>query len=89
MPTYDEIASFSEESAILELLLRHIYPNAAPDLDTLDFETLGKLADAAEKYHIFSVMEICRLHMKYLSSTLVSNITVDDAFQRIRKKSPP
>ena len=37
-----------------------------PDMDALDFATLERLADAAEKYHIFSAMEICRLHMKYV-----------------------
>ncbi|KZV74950.1 hypothetical protein PENSPDRAFT_155898 [Peniophora sp. CONT] len=59
-----EIVKFSEDSEVLELVLQYVYPNVLPDLGRISFELLKRLADAAEKYHIFSAMEICRLHMQ-------------------------
>lgn len=64
IPVSDEIVPFPEKAKILELLLQHIYPDTTPDMDGLEFPVLLLLADAAEKYHIFNLMEICRLHMK-------------------------
>lgn len=60
----DEVVRFSESAEVLELLLQFIYPNATPELEQLPFDTLSRLAEASEKYHIFSAMEICRLYMK-------------------------
>ncbi|KZV74943.1 hypothetical protein PENSPDRAFT_572392 [Peniophora sp. CONT] len=64
VPVNDEVVKFLESSEVLELLLQFIYPNTSPDLEHLPFEILSDLAEASEKYHIFSAMEICRLHMK-------------------------
>lgn len=57
-------ATLSESSNILDLLFQHVYPQAHPQLDKVDFDVLADLAEAAEKYQVYSAMEVCRLLMK-------------------------
>lgn len=56
--TNDEAVLLSEDSSTLELLFRFIYPSRHPDLEYLKFEPLALLAEAAEKYEIFSAINI-------------------------------
>ncbi|KAJ7114177.1 hypothetical protein C8R43DRAFT_961418 [Mycena crocata] len=62
--TSDEIVSLSESSATLELLFQFIYPRRHPALDEIPFSDLASLAEAAEKYQVFSAMNICRIRMR-------------------------
>ncbi|KAJ7473304.1 hypothetical protein FB451DRAFT_1248958 [Mycena latifolia] len=62
--TNGEIVSLSEDSVTLELLFQFIYPRRQPVLDNIRFENLSALAEAAEKYQVFSAMSVCRLHMR-------------------------
>ncbi|KZV63400.1 hypothetical protein PENSPDRAFT_211745 [Peniophora sp. CONT] len=59
-----ESVRLEETAQVLELLLLHIYPDPAPDLDKESFPTICALAEAAEKYQLALAMEICRLHLK-------------------------
>jgi hypothetical protein len=60
MPDYQ----LSETSAVLDLLFQFCYPERQPDLDSIDFDNLTKLAEAAEKYKVFSAMNICKIAMR-------------------------
>ncbi|KAG6887764.1 hypothetical protein C0992_010834 [Termitomyces sp. T32_za158] len=61
--TEKKIVSLSEDAWTLENLFPYIYPVRYPDINALSFEDLSKLAEAAEKYQVFSVMHICKLRM--------------------------
>ncbi|KAJ7114181.1 hypothetical protein C8R43DRAFT_961423 [Mycena crocata] len=52
------------ESSTLELLFQYIYPRRHPALDDITFSDLASLAEAAEKYQVFSTMNICRIPMR-------------------------
>ncbi|KAG6884331.1 hypothetical protein C0993_012081, partial [Termitomyces sp. T159_Od127] len=58
-----EIVSLHEDASTLENLFPYIYPLRYPDIDILQFQDLSKLAEAAEKYEIYSVMHVCKLRM--------------------------
>ncbi|KAJ7029720.1 hypothetical protein C8F04DRAFT_1115722 [Mycena alexandri] len=62
--TRDEVVPLSESASTLELLFQFIYPRRHPALDEIAFTDLGALAEAAEKYQVFSAMNICRIRMK-------------------------
>ncbi|KAI0710372.1 hypothetical protein C8Q72DRAFT_799350 [Fomitopsis betulina] len=59
----NEVVLLTEDSATLELLFQYMYRQPQPDITELPFERLSKLAEAAEKYRVFSAMEICRIMM--------------------------
>ena len=60
----DEIVQLSETEDILELLFQFCYPKRPPSLQSLDFETLSRLAEAVEKYQIYNTLETCRILME-------------------------
>ncbi|KAJ7684121.1 hypothetical protein DFH06DRAFT_1154795 [Mycena polygramma] len=62
--TRGEIVPLSESAATLELLFQFIYPRRHPGLDQIAFADLAALAEAAEKYQVFSAMNICRIRMR-------------------------
>lgn len=65
----NEVVLLTEDSATLELLFQYMYRQPQPDITELPFERLSKLAEAAEKYRVFSAMEICRIMMMCVSFT--------------------
>lgn len=60
----DDALKLEEDSEVLELLFQHVYPGDISAMDDISFELLSRVSDAAEKYRIKVVMEICRLHMR-------------------------
>ena len=60
----DEIVQLSETADILELLFQFCYPKRPPSLQSLNFETLSRLAEAVEKYQIYNTLETCRILME-------------------------
>ncbi|KAJ7664099.1 hypothetical protein B0H17DRAFT_1092315 [Mycena rosella] len=62
--TNGEIVTLSESSVTLELLFQFIYPRRHPTLDDIPFDHLSALAEAAEKYQVFSAMSLCCLYMR-------------------------
>ncbi|EGO29275.1 hypothetical protein SERLADRAFT_377903, partial [Serpula lacrymans var. lacrymans S7.9] len=59
MSTRDEIVDLSESSEVLELLFQYMYPQRQPSLSGLQFSLLDSLANTAEKYQVYSALEIC------------------------------
>jgi len=54
----------SETSSVLELLLQYLYPGPQPSLKKVEFIDLAGLAEAAQKYEVWSAMEVSKLHMR-------------------------
>jgi len=63
-----EIVDLTEDSAVLDLLFQFMYRRPQPDLHALEFKTFAGLAEAAEKYVMYSALTLCRLKMEdYIS----------------------
>lgn len=62
----DEIVHLTETAEVLELLFQFIYPQRQPNLKLIEFAVLSDLAEAAEKYQVFSAMETCKTSMGYV-----------------------
>jgi hypothetical protein len=63
-PSSSEMLEMLETSAVLELLLQYMYRQPQPDLRQVKFFDLAGLAEAAEKYQVYSAIEICRVMME-------------------------
>lgn len=59
-----ETVHLSESSAVLGLLLQYMYRQRQPDLTHVEFRILADLAEAAEKYEVYSAMTVCSMHMR-------------------------
>ena len=66
--TYGEVVVLSENASTLELLFQYIYPQHHPELRNISFEDLASLAEAAEKYGIYSAMIVSKIRMRYLTT---------------------
>ncbi|KAJ7816227.1 hypothetical protein B0H14DRAFT_2374717, partial [Mycena olivaceomarginata] len=62
--THNEVVDLTEDSATLELLFQFTYPQRHPTLENASFEILEPLAEAAEKYQVFSAMNICHIRLR-------------------------
>jgi len=50
---------------VLDLLLQYMHRQRQPDLTDVEFPILADLAEAAEKYEVYSAMTICNVHMRF------------------------
>ena len=62
----EEIVPLSEDSAVLDLLLQYMYRQPQPDLRNVRFSTLEALAEAAEKYQVYSATTVCNIFMRFV-----------------------
>ncbi|KAF7976526.1 hypothetical protein HWV62_6351 [Athelia sp. TMB] len=60
----DDIVSLTESGDTLDLLFQFMYPQRQPDLTKVKFKTLSELAEAAEKYQVYSAMASCHFRME-------------------------
>lgn len=59
-----EIVPLPEAASVIRLMLGFMHHGPLPDLESERFETIAKLADAAEKYIIYSAMAVCKPSME-------------------------
>ena len=60
----NEVVQLTESAEVLELMLQYVYLQPQPDLTTVSFAVLAALAEAVEKYQIYSAMGVCSQRMK-------------------------
>jgi hypothetical protein len=77
----EETVTLTESTAVLELLLQYMYRQPQPDLQKVDFKILAEVAEAAEKYQVYSATYICKILMKcvkfrYSQPTMI-NLFID------------
>jgi len=60
----NEIVRLTEAGPTLDILFRFCYPEDRPDVEKLPFDDLVLLAEAAEKYQVYALMNICQICMK-------------------------
>jgi hypothetical protein len=54
----------TETSDVIEVMLKYMHNSRLATLEELSVTQVTDLADAAEKYLIYPLMEVCRLHIK-------------------------
>ncbi|PFH48563.1 hypothetical protein AMATHDRAFT_87035 [Amanita thiersii Skay4041] len=54
------IAELSERSVLIELMLGYVHATPPSQLEGISFDVLMDLAEAAEKYSVYSAMESCK-----------------------------
>ena len=64
--TQNEIVHLTEPSSVLEVVFQFMYPRRHPDLEDANFETIAAIAEAVEKYEVFSAMNTCITRIKYV-----------------------
>ena len=62
-----DVVPLTEASDVLVLLLQYMHHHRQPDSRKFGFDVLSRLAEAVEKYEIFSAMEVCRIRMGLVS----------------------
>ncbi|KAG6827491.1 hypothetical protein H0H92_011567 [Tricholoma furcatifolium] len=61
---HTEPVVLDETSDALTTLFQFVYPSLHPDLEGLDFPHLLSIATAAEKYRVYSAMNVCKIRIK-------------------------
>lgn len=59
-----DTVQLTETSMTLELLFQFMYPQRPPDLSAMEFKSFMGVAEAAEKYQVYSAMQICAMQME-------------------------
>ncbi|KAF8960317.1 hypothetical protein BDZ97DRAFT_1603453, partial [Flammula alnicola] len=59
----EEVPMPDLDSEALPLFLQYVHHHRQPDLSNVGFTTLMQLAEAVEKYDVFSATEICKVQM--------------------------
>ena len=63
----DDIVPMVESSLTLDMLFTFMYyPGPLPDMEKLPFEAISDLAEAAEKYEVFSAIAACNEYMMWM-----------------------
>ncbi|KAK7057955.1 hypothetical protein R3P38DRAFT_2843831 [Favolaschia claudopus] len=65
-PPHDEVVHLTETAAVLELLFQYMYRQPQPNLNVVEFPVVAGLAEAAEKYVVYSALEWCKMKMKWV-----------------------
>lgn len=73
----DSVIRLEEEAEVLQLLLRFMHNIRQPDLSLIPFSQLFSLAEAAEKYLVYSAMESCKTQMECACSYLKTFLCAD------------
>ncbi|KAJ3742414.1 hypothetical protein DFH05DRAFT_211823 [Lentinula detonsa] len=60
----NEVVALSESAATLEIMFQFVYPKRYPALHKLNFEALMLLAEAAEKYEVFALINSCEFYLR-------------------------
>lgn len=66
----NEVVQMSESSEVVSLLIKFMHRGHPPDLSNVSFEILAALAEAADKYVVFTAIPICKAKMRWVSIRL-------------------
>ena len=66
--TQGEVIQLSEPADVLALLFHFVVPERQPNLRGTKFPLLESLAEAANKYQVFSAMNICEARLMFVLS---------------------
>jgi hypothetical protein len=66
--------SLPEDSSTVHLLFHFIHPLRLPNFLEQDFNVMESLATAAEKYKVYSAMNVCRIYMRFVGRIFSSTL---------------
>lgn len=72
----NEVVQMAESREIVSLLIKFMHRGYQPDLSNVGFETLSALAEAVEKYVVFSAIPVCKAKMRCASIRQSEDTTV-------------
>lgn len=70
--TTSDPVCLEETADVVLLMLQFMHQIRQPTLDNISFSLLASLADAAEKYRIYSAMGVCKIKMMFVRMTILS-----------------
>ena len=70
------IVQLQEPGETFDLLFQFMYPQRHPNLKQLEFRTLSALAEVAEKYQVFSALDICSVYMRFVVAVVTLRVTI-------------
>ncbi|KDR82813.1 hypothetical protein GALMADRAFT_112866 [Galerina marginata CBS 339.88] len=74
--TQGEIVQLTEPATVLQVLFDFIYPKRHSDLEDKDFEFMAALAEAVEKYEVYSLMPLCNARLRTFLPRHAENILI-------------
>ena len=60
----EEVINLTESSNVLAIVFNFMYPRKQADIEKMTFETVAQVAEAVEKYQVFSAMKVCEMRLK-------------------------
>ena len=70
------VVQLQEPEETFDLLFQFMYPQRQPNLKQLEFRALSALAEAAEKYQVFSALDICSVYMRFVVAVVTLRVTI-------------
>ncbi|KAJ3869906.1 hypothetical protein EV359DRAFT_29049 [Lentinula novae-zelandiae] len=87
-----EIVHLTEGGDTLDILFQAIYPRPFPSLKDLEFDEIMLLAEAAEKYQVFSMIYACKIHLRCVQihsrRRLLAHAVKHDDLEMVRELQP-
>lgn len=82
-----EVVQLSETSEVLSLLLKFMHHKQQPDCSKIDFAILLGLAEAVDKYGVYSASELCVTLLWYVQLSHKENLKSSSVFVKIETPS--
>ncbi len=78
-----ETVQLSVPGDVVSLILKFAHPQRPPSLNLVHFDTVAQLADAVEKYRVFSGIEVCYLMMECVLCSFTFRYNFDSRFHSL------
>jgi len=88
----EEVINLTESSNVLAIVFDFMYPRKQGDIEQMEFEVVIQVAEAVEKYQVFSAMKVCELRLKWviryhiLRATSIHRRLLDNSSRHMRPK---
>lgn len=59
-----EVTHLTETADVLAVMFDFVYPRRQPALEDMPFQIVAPVAEAVEKYEVFSAMKVCEFRLR-------------------------
>jgi len=70
-----EEIDLAESCDVLAIVFDFMYPRRQEDIEKMEFEIVAQVAEAVEKYQVFSALKVCEMRLKYVAHYCGSQYT--------------
>ena len=60
----EEVVNLTESHNVLAIVFDFMYPRKQADIEKMEFETVIQVAEAVEKYQVYSAMKVCEMRLE-------------------------